>query len=124
MCNENDFRLAKIHPRRPRGSHSGREKRRDESFQAQAEEPLNTDSHQTISKRSSERWVLIGHKKMLCNYCASAQSANSRVTAPGCPRMAKVGRQKGSTERTRLIFSHRHQTSLFNKELIILSDMA
>ena len=66
MCSENDFRLAKVHPRRPRGSHSGREKRRDESFQAQAEEPLNTDSHQIISKRSSECWLLIGRKKMLC----------------------------------------------------------
>ena len=66
MCNENDFRLAKVHPRRPRGSQSGREKRRDESFQGWAEEPLNTDSHQTISKRSSECWLLIGHKKMLC----------------------------------------------------------
>ena len=31
-----------------------REKRRDESFQARAEEPLGTDSHWTISKRSSE----------------------------------------------------------------------
>ena len=30
------------HPRRPRGSQSGREKRRDESFQAWAEEPLGT----------------------------------------------------------------------------------
>ena len=66
VCSENDFRLAKVHPRRPRGSQSGREKRRDESFQAEAEEPLNTDSHQIISKRSSECWPLIGRKKMLC----------------------------------------------------------
>ena len=33
-----------MHPRRPRGSQSGREKRRDESFQVRAEEPLGTDS--------------------------------------------------------------------------------
>ena len=66
MCNENDFRLAKVHPRRPRDSQSGREKRRDESFQGWAEEALGTDSHQTISKRSSEYWPLIGRKKMLC----------------------------------------------------------
>ena len=51
------------HPRRPRGSQSSRGKRRHESFQAQAEEPLDTDSHRTISKRSSEWWLLIGHKK-------------------------------------------------------------
>ena len=42
------------HPRGPRGSQSGRVKRRDESFQAWAEEPLGTDSHRTISKRSRE----------------------------------------------------------------------
>ena len=33
------------HPRRPRGSQSGREKRREESFQVRAKEPLGTDSH-------------------------------------------------------------------------------
>ena len=38
------------HPRRPRGSQSGREKRRDESFQVPAKEPLGTDSHRTIPK--------------------------------------------------------------------------
>ena len=43
-----------------------------ECFQAMAEEPLGTDSHRTISKRSSECWLLIGHKKYDC-----AQSANS-----------------------------------------------
>ena len=43
-----------VHPRRPRDRQSSREKRRDESFQARAEEPLGTDSHRTISKRSSE----------------------------------------------------------------------
>ena len=48
------------------GQSSGREKVRDESFQAWAEEPLGTDSHRTISKRSSECWLLIGLKKMLC----------------------------------------------------------
>ena len=61
--------LVLFHPRRPRGSQSGREKRRDESFQAQAEEPLGTDSHRTISKRSSECWLLIGHKKCFVLLC-------------------------------------------------------
>ena len=51
------------HPRRPRGGQSGREKRRDNGFQAQAEKPLGTDSRRTISKRLSECWLLIGHKK-------------------------------------------------------------
>ena len=57
------------HPRRPRGSQSSREKRRDKSFQAQAEELLGTDSHRTISKRSSECWPLIGHKKCFVLLC-------------------------------------------------------
>ena len=55
--------------RRPRGGQSGREKRRDKSFQAQAEKPLGTDSHRTISKRSRECWLLIGHKKCFVLLC-------------------------------------------------------
>ena len=62
------------HPRRPRGSQSGRDKNPDESFQARAEEPLATDSRRAISKRSGECWLLIGHKNALY-YCA--QSADS-----------------------------------------------
>ena len=61
--------LGSQHPRRPRGSQLSREKRRDESFQAQVEEPLGTDSHRTISKRSSECWLLIGHKKCFVLLC-------------------------------------------------------
>ena len=51
------------HPRRPRGSQSGREKGREESFQVQAKKPLGTDYHRTISKNSSGCRLLIGHKK-------------------------------------------------------------
>ena len=57
------------HPRRPRVSQSDREKMRDESLQAWAEEPLGTDSHRTISKRSSECWLLIGLKKCFVLLC-------------------------------------------------------
>ena len=66
--------LSKNHPRRPVGSQSGREKRRDECFQVRAKEPLRTDSHRTNSKHSSRCRLLIGHKNALY-YCA--QSANS-----------------------------------------------
>ena len=59
----------RLHPRRPRGSQSGREKRRDESFQVRAEEPLGTDSHRTISKNSSGCRLLIGHKKCFVLLC-------------------------------------------------------
>ena len=54
------------HPRRPRGSQSGREKRRDECFQVRVKEPLGSDFHWTISKNSSGCRLLIGHKNMLC----------------------------------------------------------
>ena len=50
------------HPRRPRGSQSGR-KRRDESLQVRAKEPLGTDSHQTISE------LFFGHKKCFVLLC-------------------------------------------------------
>ena len=58
-----------LHPRRPRGSQSGREKRQDESFQVRAKEPLGTYSHRTISKNSSRRRLLIGHKKCFVLLC-------------------------------------------------------
>ena len=41
---------------------------------AKAEEPLDTNFHQTISKNSSEYWLLIGDKNV-CYFCA--QTANS-----------------------------------------------
>ena len=50
------------HPRRPRGSQSGR-KRRDESLQVRGKEPLGTDSHRTTSTKKSGCRLLIGHKK-------------------------------------------------------------
>ena len=55
---------------RPRGGHSGLEKRRDESFFFFfSEKPLGTDSHRTISNRSSEYWLLTGHKKCFVLLC-------------------------------------------------------
>ena len=58
-----------LHPRRPRGSQSGREKRRDESFLVRAKEPLGTDSHRTISKNLNGCRLLIGHKKTFVLLC-------------------------------------------------------
>ena len=57
------------HPRRPRGSQSGREKRRNESFQVLAKEPLGTDSHRAMSKTSSGCRILIGHKNCFVLLC-------------------------------------------------------
>ena len=58
-----------MHPRRPRGSQSGREKGRDESFQVRKKEPLDTDSHRNISKNSSGCRLLIEHKKCFVLLC-------------------------------------------------------
>ena len=58
-----------MHPRRTRGSQSGREKRWDESFQVRAKQPLGIDSHRTISKNSSGCRLLIGHKKCFVLLC-------------------------------------------------------
>ena len=57
------------HPRRPRGSQSGQEKRRDERFLVWAKEPLGTDSHRTISKNSNGCRLLIEHKKTFVLLC-------------------------------------------------------
>ena len=57
------------HPRRPRGSQSGRGKKPEERFQARVEEPLATDSRRAICKRSGECWLLIGHKKCIVLLC-------------------------------------------------------
>ena len=57
------------HPRRPRGSQSGRQKGRDESFQVRGKEPLGTDSNLIISKNSSQCPLLIGHKKCFVLLC-------------------------------------------------------
>ena len=72
---EDSFIQGWPHPRRPRGSQSGREKMRDESFQVRAEEPLGTHSHRTISKSSSRCRLLIGHKKCFELLCQSASTS-------------------------------------------------
>ena len=58
------------HPWRPRGGSVGPgEKARQKFSSTEAEKPLGTNSHQTISKRSSECWLLIGHKKCFVLLC-------------------------------------------------------
>ena len=51
------------------GQSVGSGKRRDESFQVGAKEPLGTHSHRTISKHSNWRRLLIGHKKWFVLLC-------------------------------------------------------
>ena len=62
------------HPQRPRESQSGQEKRRDERFQPRAEEPLGTDSHQTISNGQANPDSWFGRKNALYYWAKSANS--------------------------------------------------
>ena len=97
-------------PRRPRGSESGREKRRDESFQLRAKEPLGTDSRRTISKKFKRMPAPDWTQKMLCIIVLNRRTVSpeffpwilpTRLTAPGSPRMLmsqhpySLTRQKG-----------------------------
>ena len=68
------------HPGRPRGSQSGRDKRRSKSFQARAEEIPWIIFYRPVSPRSQPIWHLIGAEKLLC---FSAQSG-SRISYPPC----------------------------------------
>ena len=52
-----------VHPRRPKGIQWGREKRRDESFQSWAEEPLGTRTDVLWVKWVNESWVM-SHESM------------------------------------------------------------
>ena len=63
------------------GSQSGPEKRRGESFQVRAKEPLGTDSHQTISRNSSGCRLLIGHKKMLYTIYRAGAAVESTIAS-------------------------------------------
>ena len=84
VCLEQNNRPAFIlltmlfHPRRPRGSQPGRERRRDESFQVRVKEPLGTDSHRTISKIQADAGPWLGTKNALY-YCAQSANSFSRV---------------------------------------------
>ena len=73
----------RVFPLRPRGSQWGRVKRRDESFQVWAKEPLGTDSHRTISKIPVDAGSWLGTKNALY-YCA--QSANTYPEFFSCVR--------------------------------------
>ena len=91
------------HPRRPRGSQSGRVKRRDESFQAWAEEPLCTDSpdhFQTIKRMLAPDWaqkvlvIIVPNRHRLCLKAFFAPFVPARLTAPGSPRMVSGQHRK------------------------------
>ena len=81
------------HPWRPGGSQLGLEKRSDKSFQEKAEEPLGTNSHQTISKCR----LLIGHKKAFVLLCPiSEQQLSSHFPACTCKTAAILSCSSGS----------------------------
>ena len=57
------------HPRRPKGSLSGQEKRRDECFQVQTKEPLGTDFHSNYFQKFKPMPTPDWAQKMLCTLC-------------------------------------------------------
>ena len=109
------------HPRRPRGGQSSREKRRDKSFQAQAEKPLGTDSHRTISKRSRECWFLIGHKKCFELLCPIGEqhllSSSREFVHDGC-YLATV-RNEGTTDESKNVSDAISRSNLICTEKIL-----
>ena len=68
------FNVSVTHPRRPRGSQSDREKRRDKSFQVQAKEPWVPTLTELFPKIQVDAGSWLGTKNALY-YCP--QSANS-----------------------------------------------
>ena len=123
------------HPRRPRGNQSGRGKRRDESFQAQAEKPLGTDSHRTISKRSSECCLLIGHKKcfvLLCPIGEQFLPSSFREFIHDCYYLATVARfvhqafltwNEGTTDKSKNVSDAINRSnSICTEKILFLTD--
>ena len=76
LANSKNQSTRNQHLRRPKGSQSGREKRRDESFQVRAKKPLGTDSYRTISKNSRGCRLLIGHKKCFVLLCPIGETVS------------------------------------------------
>ena len=132
----NTYSIAKAHPRRTRGSQSGWVKRRDESFQAWAEEPLGTDSHRTISKRSRECWFLIGHKKcfvLLCpigeqflqflNFSEFVHDGYYPATVAQFVHQAFLTRNEGTTDESKNVSDTiSRSNSIYTEQILFLTD--
>ena len=73
------------------GQSVGSGKRRDESFQVRAKEPLGTDSHRTISKNSSGYRLLIGHKNCFVLLCPIGEVSPETVKGLNPGVISKVG---------------------------------
>ena len=131
---KNIFGHCWFYPRRPRGSQSGWVKRRDESFQAWAEEPLGTDSHRTISKRSRECWFLIGHKKcfiiavllcpigeqhLLISFREFVHDGYYLATVAGFVKQAFLTRNEGATDESKNVSDAISRSNLICTEKIL-----
>ena len=123
------------HPRRPRGSQSGRVKRRDRSFQAWAEEPLGADSHRTISKRSRECWFLTGHKKcflllrpigeqfLLSSYREFVHDGYYLATVARFVHQAFLTRNEGTTDESKNVSDAiSRSNSICTEKILFLTD--
>ena len=109
------------HPRRPRDSKSGPEKRCDESFQAWAEEPMGIDSYRTISKRSSECWLLIGHKKCFVLFCPIGEQ--HLATVARFVHQAFLTRNEGTTDESKNVSDAiSRSNSICTEKILFLTD--
>jgi len=134
-----DYNQQSRHPRRPSGGQSGQEKRRDEIVQVQAEKSaekhLGTDSHRTISKRSSECWLLIGHKKcfvllcpigeqfLLSSFREFVHDAYFLATVARFVHQAFLSRNEGTTDESKNVSEAiSGSNSIFTEKILFLTD--
>ena len=106
------------------GAVSRAEERRDENFQARAEEPLGTDSQRTISKRSSKCWLLIGHKKCFVLLCPIGEEFLLSSESPSLFMQGKLSfstfltRNEGTTDESKKRFGcHQQEQSNLHKKV-------
>ena len=68
-------------------------------FSSTGGKPLGTDSHRTVSKRSSECWLLIGHKKCFVLFCPIGEQ--HLATVARFVHQAFLTRNEGTTDESK-----------------------
>ena len=93
------------------------------------EEPLGTDSHQTISKWSNECWLLIGHKKCFVLLCLVFSPSSFRefvhdicylATVARFVHQAFLTRNEGTTDESKNVSDAISKSNSFCTEKILL----
>ena len=100
-----------------------------------AEEPLGTDCHRTISKRSRECWFLIGHKKcfvLLCpigeqhilsSFRGFVHNGYYLATVAGFVQQALLTRNEGTTDESKNVSDAISRSNLIcTKKILFLTN--